>query len=642
MRPLAGGAWSPLDVGRSLPIAPLLRRWRWGLWAVLTLLTLAMVWRLWRLQNPRVIPLDATATASLVNERSSRVVVEPWRPEGVPDLRADLPPFPEPRAARIWQGVPEWDALSPAARDALATADTDRNAGETVAAIAGFRDAAELAPAAWLPKYQAGVLLLGQRDHGLAEEALIAARDRLGVLAAAGAAGAEPIAADIATLYALARARVDSDCIGAVGDLKTAVAALSGYIDAAPKVRVYDRSLPFEVAGTGLSNHDLWLTLVDGYRRCGERYPREYVTTHTDSTFLGEYTDPGIDEVRSGPFPDELAGCIGTAKKTPPHQESARCWMISNLNRLHYANRAFYPDPDAGPQAAAPPRPSRARDDRARLGRLAFAVAWVLSQPPADSRESEGAEDRAPAMSAQNHLQQARWLLTSDPRPTGAQKAESAELLERIDALGRYLASRTQDYSLLAKRYAGAEAEGLALDEDTPPEKVLGIAWVLSQRWGDMIRRGAVKEAFAEIDAQRRRSGPYGDSLVGWRDRLRAALRAELVAAMKQARGNEDLPTALAIRDLEAPYLGAEWEGEAARGWRPVWSWIRWSLLWAVLAAALWTAHRLVVYPYLLLTGDFYRLEFQRRHARAKAMKVPFTRNEIEAHEGLEAERRAL
>ncbi len=101
---------------------------------------------------------------------------------------------------------------------------------------------------------------------------------------------------------------------------------------------------------------------------------------------------------------------------------------------------------------------------------------------------------------------------------------------------------------------------------------------------------------------------------------------------MTTERQRGDLPTAVAIRDFRADFLGERWPWRTRRAWIDVGLILRTALWLAFFAAALaawWLIHRYVGYPYLLYTGDYYKTEFHHRHQQRQDDDKPFTGEEI-------------
>jgi hypothetical protein len=530
------------------------------------LAVVALGW-LWLAQRPSVDePLAAEDAEKVVDDSLSRLTLPRWSPEppagaSREETAAAFEPPP------VWRQVPVWDTVSPEARDALYRSFEALEAGRSQEAASYALDAVDEAPDAWLPRYQAGLALMADGDEPRAARELGRAEDRL-----PEETGGERLeAARLSTYLALGQALAPDDCLGAIGWFKQAVGALDGYKSAAG-VAVTDTNRPFVVEPIGRSNYDLWLALVETYARC-PAYPERYGGRSKD--FRTEYRDREARAVTGGPFPEELADCIGRSESSNG-VAPARCWQISNLSQLVFANRRFLPDPATG----APPEATPTSTGHGEVvQRLAGAVARALV-----ASESPAARERAPL----------------------------------------YLALLYRDRPL----------DSLRLTDDTPFDEVEGIAWYLTARWQGQVGEGRPETAFEEIDAQIQRSGPYGAGLATWRDRARETLRDGLVEDMKEYRGNEALASALAIRNLDAPYLGPEWKSAAAAGWRPWGQWLAWAAGWLALVLVLAGVYRLVVVPYALYTTDFYREEFTRRHEASKKAHRPFTRREIEERGG--------
>jgi len=617
-----GWRWSHRTLGRSLPIYRPLLAWRYGLSAAAALLLAFCVWRAWAAQHPPIErPLSASQSEELVVERLRAVELPAWDPgENLPptelppfDEPAPPPPWDEPLSSRPLPGEALRGSAAELARQARrALADPAPQSQLTAATL--YARAADRAPAAWSPRFHAGLALLALGDHTNAAASLLAAVDRLQALPGDG--GPRRIAAEIATRYAAGLALLPDDCVDAVRQLKLAVGALDGFVDAEGAL-VYDRNLPFEVTPSGLDNHAVWIALAHAYTRCEGRYPRQYVERYGRQTkgFLQvEYDDPNLAAVRNGPFPGELASCIEAAR-AEGNGEPARCWALSNLNRVYYANRSFLPAvADGSGQAGGGGTANADLAYPAALARLAYNVAWLAAQ---------GEADRA---GAHRYLEQARLL-----NRQVADDARRGELARRIAALGRHLAPLTRNYSALAEKYAGRSAESLRLDERTPAEDVKGVAWHLTRRWQRMLAAGRPADVLAEAETQRRWAGPYGAELAQWRRRVQRSFGDALVQALENARDNGNLPVAAALRDYRAGWLGAAWPERAADAWFRAGPWVLWLSVWVLGALVGWAVYRLAVYPYLTYVTDFYRSEFQRRET-GRGAEDPFTRRQWEEY----------
>gem|GEM_PF-4105954 len=423
------------------------------------------------------------------------------------------------------------------------------------------------------------------------------------MLADSGASGPAFRAAQVATPYAAGIAYLEFDCIDAIFRLRRAVRPLQDYADAAG-TPVYDRRLPFSVVEAGIDSPTAWATLASAYDLCEGRFPRDYENRYRrPQDFAAEYRHTDLPEVRQGPFPGSLADCA-TARK---EAISSRCWAYSNLNKAAWGTASYFPKRDDAMVGRGLNRsllPS--------LARLAYEIAWH-------------------AAGTQKDRQQAATYLVYAERID--REAKVPGFAERIAALGSFIAPITKDYSLLAEPWRRSDLNTLTLDTGMKPKDLKGAAWALQERWIDHLRNGDPKRMIEEIDAQMGRAGPYGSSLQSWKDEAQKKLRETLTTAMLTERSNGNLAEALAIRDLEVPWLGPGWSAQAFRAWLSWKIWLRWVtllLIWLLVTAVVWLFHRLMVFPYLVYSTDFYRLEHRRRHAERRRQDKPFTRKEIE------------
>lgn len=608
-----GSGWSPFRLGRSLPLDRGLAISRWTLVGLALLAgVLALVLARRAAYPPVEVPAGAAAER-LVTARLARVELPAWDP-GPPLPATDSPPwesFPPPPP--WWRHHPGEPALGGAAGELAAQARRDLEAGDPQAAATRLLRAAAARPG-WGTHFNAGVALLAAGDGRRAHDAFLRALERLERLEPGWRGRPVHHAAEIAGRYGAGKAALAAgDCLAAIQHLRLAVRHLRSYVEAEGAL-VYDRKLPFAVAEAGLDNHAVWGTLAEAYAACEGRFPGDYPREYGEQDFAGEVARADAPEVREGPFPAALAACVEA--ETP----SARCWAYSNLNQVAWASRSYFPDGAEGKDEAGRDLSAAGRDLSAAvlpsLARLAYDVAWLA----AGSEEDRG---------------QAPRFLTYAARLD--RRAEVPGLDERIGELGRHLAPATRNYSLMAEPWRRRDLAGLTLEAGLAPEELKGAAWALTERWQGLLERHQPQQMFTEIDAQARRAGPWGESLLAWKRQAQEALQQALAGAIAEARTNGDLPRAAALRDYRAPWLGENWPGTARGAWltAPVLLlWTGLALLWLLLAAALWLLHRLVVYPYLLYTTDFYRLEYRRRHAERQRAGKPFTRDEIEALEG--------
>ncbi len=594
----AGVTWSPRRLGRSLPVHR--RLWFWRALAIAATAAFGG----WTLKEgltavfPGVEP-DPDA-AGVVVRQVSRLDVPPWDPG--PALAASTPPpwesFPPPP---LWRGGSVGEApLSGRVLELAVQGRRDLQAGNLETAATSLLRAADLRPT-WEVLYSAGLALHAAGDFEFAAERLAEADVRLQELENAGASGPTFHAAQVATRYAAGLAAVEFDCLDAIFHLRRSVRALDQYVDA-DGAFVRDRGRPFRVREAGMDNHAVWATLARAYERCEGRFPDEYETRHKRrQDFAQEYRRGNQREITDGPFASALAACTSAASR------SARCWAYSNLNKPTWASRIYFARPD--PESVGRGLEPTVLDS---LARLVYDSAWLA----ADSEQ-----DRARASTYLGHAARLD------------RKAEVPGLAGRIAALGRHLAPSTKEYSFLAEPWRRSDLASLTFDASMKPEEVKGAATALRERWVNHLRSARPDLMIEEIESQLLRAGPHGESLRSWLEEVQAAFRQALVAAMRTERQNGNLATALAIREYQAPWLGADWPAEVSSAWVTWGVWLRWLglfLLWLLVTAAVWLVHRLVIFPYLVYTTDFYRLEHQRRHAERRRQGKPFTRDEIE------------
>lgn len=595
----AGLTWSPRRLGRSLP----LHRRLWLSRGIAIAVTVLMGgWVLWEGLAAVFPAVEPEPDAEHVVIRHVKHMELPrWDPgPGLPE--AERPPweaFPPPS---LWRGGPVGDPpLSGRALELAAQGRRELQEGNLEAAATSYLRAANLQPT-WEVLYSTGLTLLEAGDPELAADKFGEAEARLQQLSAAGASGPVYHAALVATRYAAGHAHLQFDCLDAIFHLRRSVRALDDYVDAGGAF-VRDRQRPFRVSEAGIDNLAVWATLARAYERCEGKFPDEYERRWKRKQDFAQEYQRADREVRDGPFANELAACVagGAASR------SSRCWAYSNLNKPVWASRTYY-----------------ARDDEETVGkglspsvldslaRLVYDAAWLAA---------DAEEDRA---RASTYLGYAARL---------DRKAKVPGLASRIATLGRHLAPTTKDYSFLAEPWRRRDLTSLTLDARLKPEDLKGAASALQERWLRHLRSGRPELMVEEIDAQVRRAGSHGRSLLSWKDEVQEKLRETLVTAMQTERRNGNFAAALAIREYKAPWLGPGWSSHAFRAWL-TWSvWFRWVyllLLWLLLVSAVWLVHRLVVFPYLVYTTDSYRLEHQRRHAERRRQGKPFTRDEIE------------
>lgn len=595
----AGFTWSPRQLGRSLPVHR--RLWFWRAVAI-AVTALVGIWALRQglaAASPEVEP-DPNPEAVVVRHLAA-LEVPPWDP-GAALPASERPPWEAFSPPPYWRGGPVGDPpLAARAAQLMARGRREAQAGNPEAAATSFVRAANLS-GNWQVLYSAGLALHAAGDFEVAGERLARADQRLQELASDGTVRIGPRfhAAQIATRYAAGLAALEFDCLDAIFHLRRAVRALDDYVDA-DGAFVRDRRRPFHVREARLDNHAVWATLARAYDRCEGKFPAEYERRRGSAQdFAQEYRSAGR-EVADGPFAKALAACVAGPTRT------SRCWAYSNLNKPVWASRLYYARPDA--ESVGKGLEPNVLDS---LTRLVYDAAWLAA----------GTEDDRTR--ASTYLGYAARL---------DRQAEVPGLANRIAALGRHLAPTTKDYSFLAEPWRRQDLTALTLTAGMKPEDVKGAAAALRERWISFLRAGQPKIIVQEGESQLLRAGPHGESLRAWLNETQAAFRQTLIAAMHTERANGNLSTALAIRDFDAPWLGPEWPDEASDAWI-TWPirlrWIGLAFLWLLVTAVVWLFHRLVVFPYLVYTTDFYRLEHQRRHTERRRQGKPFTRDEIE------------
>jgi hypothetical protein len=599
----AGLTWSPRQLARSLPMHRRLWFWR----ALAIAMTVASgAWALWQglaAAFPGVEP--DPDPESVVVRHVSGLEVPPWDPGPAlaPSARPPWEAFPLPP---LWRSGSVGDPpLSGRARELAAQGRRELQAENFETAATSFLRAANLQPA-WEVLYSAGLALHKAGDSELAAERLAQADERLQQLESTGSPGVSGPrfrAAQVATRYAAGLAALEFDCLDAILHLRRSVRALDVYVDAEGAF-VRDRRRPFRVREAGIDNHAVWATLARAYDRCEGKFPADYERRNGRAQdFAQEYRGANVREITGGPFASALAACVAGGTAGP----SSRCWAYSNLNKPVWASRVYFarPDPESVGRGLEP-------TVLASLTRLVYDAAWLAAGHD---------KDRA---RASTYLGYAARL---------DRKAEVPGLAGRIAGLGRHLAPTTKDYSFLAEPWRRRDLTSLTLGASLKPQEVKGAAAALRERWVGHLRAGQPDLMIEEVESQLRRAGPHGKSLRSWRDEVQAALRQALVSAMHTERANGNLATALAIREYEASWLGPDWPDEASGAWITWDIQLRWlvlALLWLTITALVWLGHSLVVFPYLVYTTDFYRLEHRRRHAERRRLGKPFTRDEIE------------
>ncbi|RMH17038.1 MAG: hypothetical protein D6696_16725, partial [Acidobacteria bacterium] len=492
---------------------------------------------------------------------------------------ADPPPADAARAARAWQALQE---------------------GEDQIAAGLYKRLADATPRSWSLRYNLGIALLRSGLYRDAARALGDAVERLAEHPPVGGEAAHR-AMVIATRYAAADALSPDDCPAAIQHLKLAVGELRRYL-AASDEPAFNRDLPFAVAPSALSSHQVRNRLAQEYLSCGT-YPEEYFRRRLGSHDFrtSEYRDATLAEVREGPFPQQLAACVASNGAT------ARCWALSNLNRLYWANRDLYPREDEPPAAAY----AAHWDD---LARLAINVAILAAESP-EEEERRGAG---------RYLRQARRL---------DRASDEIDLGSQIDVLGRALAGMG-DNSALAEPYRGLPLDRLPFAEADTMEEIKGLAQAFREGLENELAGGRPERLPAAFDAARAAlPGPHLEALARYRREVETALQEALASALRDARRRGDLETALALRRLRAPYLGEGWPARAQLAWLAGgagWRVTLIALAWLLFTAGLVLLRRYVVYPYLLYTADYYRSEWHERYRRRREAGLAMTGDEVQ------------
>lgn len=588
--------WEPHELGHSLPVTRGLRRWAAGLAAAALVGLGVLVVSIRALGSPEAEPATGKAVEEAAVERLARAELPAWDPGAeLPAVAA--PDFAPPPAPPVVRTAHPGD---PPLRDrgAVLGALEDLAGPAPVAAATTLGRAAEAQPASWMLAYDAGIAFhrSGFADRAAAD--LLRAQRRLGEYEVRFARDPAHHAAAVATRYAAGHARLRDDCVDAVHHWKLGVGALDRFVDAGG-AHVFDRKLPFVLAPAPLASLDVWMALARGYVECEGRYPAEYFARvpRAKRFVESEYGDPEAAEIADGPFPDELAQCVRDEGAT------ARCWVLSNLNKLWAAN-------DDLVLADALPEPFEPH--RAALARLAYDVALLAATGP----------DRAGAAA---YLQAAGRLARGAP--------ETAGLGEAIARLGRYLAAEAGDFTLLAEAYRGLGPGEMPFTATSTAEEVKGMAWALRERWRRHLAAGRPEAVFAEVERVRQViPDVHLDSLEAWSGAAREALRDALADEIRLQKRRGNLALAAGLRDFRAGYLGEAWADRAeAAWWTPGLRAARWGLvfLYALFLAGLVLLYRSVVYPYLVYTTDFYRTEMERRVRERRARDLPVTGEEI-------------
>jgi len=585
--------WGPHELGYSLPIAQSLQRWAGGLAVLAVAALVGLIFLLRDLGQPAEAPASESMVRSHATRTLARVSLRPWDP-GDQLPRVDPPgflPAPEPPLSHAHH------PSDPPLRDPdmVERALRQIERGEAlVGAATRLSQAADAQPDSWLLAYNSGVAFLRTGFDDRAQEALRRAQQHLDDLSSRYRGNFRHYAFVVLNRYALARALERDDCVDAIWHLKLAVNDLGTYVDVG-EAEVFDRTLPFSLTGTSLSNLDVWTALNSAYLHCDD-YPGKYFRRRPNAQRFrqGEYDNPQAAQVREGPFFRELSACIENDGAT------AHCWVVSNLNRLIAANR---------PLLERPELPGDFELHRGALARLALNTSLLA----ATGEDKEGAV---------TYLEQ------------GARLARGAqEQAGQIDALGRYLAAEVQNYSALALPYRNRSAPEMPFADDPSPEAVKGMAWALRERWQGFLGREQPGEIFKEVEEARQMiPGAFLASLDDWEVAARAALEKALAEEIRlqKRRGNQAL--AAGLRDFRPGYVGPGWPERANDAWwtpglRITW----WSLIVLYLSflATLVLFYRRVVYPYLMYTADYYKSEFERRREERRAKNLPLTGRDI-------------
>lgn len=616
--------WNPHQLGSSLPIAGPLRSWglRLLLAAAAAALLVFLVTTLWIGRMPSSAAKEGRDPAAVDRAREvlAGVELEPWRLGTAPE-QAPLPPFPAPRPAPAWRASFAGDGLgrdgsaAPPGYDAVLAALARGEELEMNRAAAFLSKAAEERPRAWALSYNAGAAFLrtpyDDRARGVLKKAW-EALDEKGSDAQRAAA--------IHTRYAWAQGWLGADCITSIELLKPAIGLMPRLAE--KQELTFDSMQPFALAPGELSNLDVWGALVDAYRRCESRYPEDFYRRNSGASRFraSEYSRRDDPRITGGPFPTQLAACVDS------DGETARCWMLSNLNELYRVNAPLIRSASPGASPAPSAGSSRGRGlggfepHRDDLARLAYQVAWMLAERPDDGGRPAGA-----------YLAEAVRLAGSGSGGRGGD-AQRAELAERIDALASYLGSEYGDYNALAVPHEARPPESMDF-RGASDLQAKGMAWALGERWQGQVAAGDPARPFAEADELRARLSPDQiTSLDGWREEARESIGAALAREITAQRrvGNRQLAAGLAR--LRGPFLGEDWPERARDAWvTPGERVARWAL-WVGLGTfvlALVVFYRRVLYPYYLYTSDFYLAEFARRQEVFRRDGLALTGEEI-------------
>lgn len=594
-----GWGWRPGRLGYSIPLAEGMWRSRLVGLTIGLIAFVAINLGIHRLYYPQIYSMSATEARQAVHDQLGGLNLPVWDPGGqlsrVALPHPHLPPLP-----------PSWPGSHPADMPLSAEFQQRLDQGrrliqaDSTAAAGRLNSLVRLRPQHWAVRYNLGISLLHASLWKDAAHHLGKALQRLEGLEEKYDQRAEHQAAIIYNRYALGRALLeDGNCVRSIRTIKSGIRSLTRFLEVS-ELEVYDRYLPFTVAPTSFDSSSMWLLLTHAYVGCEGSYPAEYFRRYPDAgDFLAsEYSDPYTSEIQEGPFPNELSWCIAN------NGSESRCWALAQLNRIYYASRQLYPDLyGEAPASLQPFWP--------RMAAIAYEIARLAAERDLDRR------------GAAIYLRQAAILSHGS--------ADNA-LSQRITDLGRYLAAEFRDFSYLAVPYRYIATEDLPFAETTSPEELKGLAWQLKERCETHLRKGnpeAISAAIAQVQRALEGSG-HLPSLDQWQRQTETALQDRLLRAMAERQRYS--PTAVAIRDYRADFLGVDWPSRARQAWIDlglIFRGVLYLTFFLATIAAWWLIHRYVVYPYLLYTCDYYKTEFRHRYKQRRLAHRPFIGKEI-------------
>jgi hypothetical protein len=483
--------------------------------------------------------------------------------------------------------------------------------GDWLAAGAVFSRAADAQPSSWMLRYNAGISAFLAGDWNVAQADFNRAYK---LLEKHDSRHPRHFAALVATRYSqgLTALREGSECEEGVYLLKQSINALKLYLESSPDLLARDVNQPFPVLPFTLDSYQVRNALVEAYLHCG-RYPEEYFTKRSWAQKFSEseYSDPENSEIVEGPFPEELAACVG--EEVP----GRRCWALSNMNQLYHASEHMLPL--RGKEAQVP---ARLRSSYTSLVQMALHIAGLIGQGP-ELGESAAESDR---LTSADFLEVAARL---------NELVNDVELGARIEQFGRHLASSNEDFRLLALPYRKTPTSELNFGPENTAAELQGMAGAIELRCEDYLRRGTPDRIAEDLATVRGNltNKKHLKSFTTWRRGVETTLQRALARALVLEGERDETAKALAIRGFRADFLGQGWWKRAWRAWMTSGRWVVLMLTICAVAAlfiALFLIHRLVVFPYLVYTSRFYQAEFDHRHAECRKNNVPFTGDEFQ------------